>query len=466
MAEHHNIAATGHEDASGHRSHGYSHRAIWRIAAPMILSGITVPMLGLVDTAVMGHLDGAHFLAAVAAAAIIFTVLFMGLNFLRMGTTGLTAQAFGAGDAARIHASLLQPLLLAMLLASMLLVGQQAVFAAALKILAPTSLTADYARAYFSIRIWSAPAALANLAIIGWLLGMQDARGPLLMTVVINLCNIVLDLLFVVGLGLEVRGVAAATLIGEYAGLAVGLGCVHRHLPASRWLQPPIGLLDRAGLQRLFQVNSNLFLRSMALMFVFAFITVQGARLGDRILASNALLLNFLYLLSYALDGIAHAAEALTGKAVGSANALGLRLTVRRTLAWTALLATGFAALYGLAGGLIIDLLTDLPELRVTARIYLPWLVVLPLAAAWCFLYDGVYIGLTRSREMRTVMIGSLLGLFLPVWYLLQDAGNHALWIALLVFMAGRSLGMHLWLRRILRQELAHIGHNAVPASH
>lgn len=430
----------------------YGNRAVLRIAIPMIVSWVSVPLLGIVDTAVMGRLDEPQYLAAVAAGATVFSVLFMGLNFLRMGTTGIAAQAFGAGDDARIGEALLRPLVIAMLLALVLLVLQQPILAAALTLLGTSDAVSPQLATYFSVRIWSAPAMLVNLALFGWLLGMQNARAALIAVLVVNASNIVLDIVFVLGLGMRADGVAAATVIAEYLGTAVIVVLVRQTLGGRtlNWHLPDY--LRPAGYARLFRINSSLFLRSVALMFTFAFITARGARLGDEFLAANAVLLNFLYLYSYAQDGVANAAEALTGKAVGARNRPGLDMAVSLALRWAGAFALLYTGVYVLAGGVIVDGLTTIPGIRALAREFLPWLWILPLASAACFFYDGVYIGATRTREMMLVMAGCTLGVFLPVWFVLQeDWGNHALWAALIAFMSVRSLGMHLWYRRLAR---------------
>jgi MATE family multidrug resistance protein len=428
---------------------GYSHRAIGAIALPMILSAISIPMAGIVDTGVMGHLDSPLYLAAVAASATIFSFVFMGFNFLRMGTTGVTAQAFGSGDAERIGESLVQPLIIAVCISCALLLLQVPLRELALWVLGPGEATKELARVYFDIRIWSAPFILSNFVIVGWLLGMQNARGPLVIILTFTLSNIALDLWFVIGLGMTVDGVALASLIAEIEAFVVGIVFVRAEL---RDIKPAWRLDHYRELGRylpLFRINGNLFIRSMALMGTLGFITAQGARLGDLILATNALLMNFVFVSAYALDGIAHAAEALAGKAVGARDLAGLRLAVRRSLLWTGVFATLFTLVYLAGGTQFIDLLTDIPDIRATARIYLPWLIASPLIAAWCYFYDGVYVGVTRAREMRIVMVGSALLIFLPVWFVFRDWGNHALWLALMAFMASRGIAMHLWYRRL-----------------
>jgi len=433
--------------------HDYSHRAVWSIALPMIISAISGPLLGLVDTAVMGHLEGPWFLAAVAAGATVFNVLYMGLNFLRMGTTGITAQAFGARDNRGISDSLAQPIIMAITLAILMLLFQVPLIELAVRLLGTSDTTTIYLRDYYGLRVWSAPATLANLAIIGWLLGMQNARGPLVVMLTANGLNIILDLLFVVGLGMEVRGVALATLIAEYVGLAVGIWLVALECRKHNLVWAPSAWLKLKNYNRLLTINSHLLLRSAALMFVFAFITAQGARLGDAVLAANAVLMNFLYFHAYAQDGIAHAAEALIGKASGDRDENGLRLAVNRSLFWTLVFTVMFTAAYAAGGSFIIGWITSIAEVRTIADEYLFWLIMLPSVSAWCYLYDGVYVGTTRSREMMIVMVGTVLLVFLPAWYLLREykgLGNHALWMALILFMAVRSIGMHLWYRRLL----------------
>ena len=415
----------------------------------MIISGISVPLLGLVDTAVMGRLDDSRYLAAVAAGAQLFSVLFMTLNFLRMGTTGITAQALGGNDAAAFRHALARPALIALALAALIILLQLPLREAGMALLGPEAAVAELSRAYFAIRIWSAPAVLLNFVIIGWLLGMQDARGPLAILLTVNLVNIVLDLVFVLGLGLHVRGVATATVSAEVCGLGLGIWLVRRQLrgwPAD-WQRSE--LLELPAYRRLFAINGALFIRTLALILTFAFITAQGARMGTLVLAVNALLMNFQLLISFALDGLAHAAEALVGRAVGARDRAAFARVVRRTRNWSLLFALLFSLAYAGLGPLLIDTLTVIPEVRDTARVYLPWLIALPLISAVSFFYDGVYVGATRTREMRNVMVGSVLLVFLPAWYLGQGLGNHGLWLAFTLFMTARGLGMHLGFRRI-----------------
>ena len=421
---------------------------MWRIAAPMILSNISVPLLGMVDTGVTGHLDSSAYLGAVAIGATIFTVLYIGMNFLRMGTTGIAAQSFGANDSEGLRAALGQALIVGLVIAVMLIVLQVPISKLALKLLGGDVETQKYAAEYFFIRIWSAPGTLANFAIIGWFIGLQNARVPLAIFLTINLTNIVLDLLFVVVLGMKVDGVALASVIAEYSGLIVGGLFVLSALRQRPGLWPVDRLTNFSAYKAFFAINANLFVRSMALMFTFSFITAQGARLGGLVLAANAVLMNFQFLTALGLDGIAHAAEALVGKAIGEKRRGALEHTVKLTLRWSLIFAVGFAAFYALFGTLIIGVLTDLEDVREAAIRYLPWMIASPIVSVWCFLYDGVYVGATRAKGMRNVMVFSTIVIFLPAWYLLQPLGNDGLWLAFLLFMASRGIGMHLGYRK------------------
>jgi MATE family multidrug resistance protein len=430
-----------------------NNRDVWRIAAPMILSNISVPLLGMVDTGVTGHLDEAYYLGAVAIGSTIFGFLYAGFNFLRMGTTGITAQQFGAEDFDGLKVALGQALVVAIAIAVALIVFQIPIARLAMRALGPEGNVALYADEYFSIRIWSAPATLANYALIGWFLGLQNARVPLYIVLAINLTNIVLDLFFVLGLGMTVAGVAGASVIAEFAGLVVG------GIYAIRYLRNHSGHLQVAHLTTLkeytafFAINAHLLVRTMALMFTFAFVTAAGARMGGLILAANAVLMNLMHLMAYALDGFAHAAEAMVGRAVGARNKEALRQAVKLTLRWSFYVSLAFSAFFWVGGPFLIRLLTDIPEIIEVTLVYLPWITVMPVIAVWSYLYDGVFVGATRAREMRDIMLISSFLVFLPAWYMFRFLGNHGLWLALALFLASRGIGMHYYYqRRVLPQ--------------
>lgn len=421
----------------------------------MILSNVSVPLLGMVDTGVTGHLEDASYLGAVAVGSALFGFLFIGFNFLRMGTTGIAAQHFGAADDDGLRTALGQAMITALLISLALLALQQPIGRIGLYLLGPEPEVAALAETYFSIRIWSAPATLANYALIGWFIGLQNARVPLLIVLTTNVTNIVLDLLFVLVLGMTVDGVAAASVIAESSGTVVGAVFVVRELARRTGHWRIASLIEVREYAAFFAINANLFVRTIALVSTFTFVTAQGARLGGLFLAANAVLMNMQNLMSFALDGFAHAAEALVGKAVGEKSLGAFKAAVRLTLRWSLYVAVVFCILFAVGGRPLIRVLTDLQDVRDVAFHYLPWMIVSPLISVWSYLYDGVFVGATRAREMRNIMLGSALLVFLPSWYLLQPLGNHGLWLAFILFMAGRGIGMHMFYRRRVMPAIA-----------
>ncbi|TNI68957.1 MATE family efflux transporter DinF, partial [Aeromonas media] len=419
------------------------HRAVFALALPMVFSNVTTPLLGLVDTWVIGHLGQAWFLGGVSVGATLINLLFWLLGFLRMSTTGLTAQAQGAASVEGQLDTLARALGLAVGLGLALLLLVLPFLPAIIGLSGGSPEVQVYAGDYVSVRIWSAPAALCNLVIMGWLLGMQDARSPMLLLILSNLVNMVLDAWFVLGLGWQVRGVAAASLLADYSSLGVGLWLVSRRLRQlsaevwqgawSRWWQWP-------AVRRLLGLNRDIFIRSLCLQLCFAFMTLQGARLGDVAVAANAVLLNFLMLISYGLDGFAYAVEAMVGRAIGRRDRQGLREAIVLNLGWALLIALAFALGFALGGRQLIAHITDLPAVIAEANRQLPWLIVMPLLAVWCFLLDGVFIGATRAREMRNSMLVAVFAGFFPVWWLCQGWGVAALWAAMAALMTGRGL--------------------------
>ncbi len=429
-----------------------NNRDVWRIAAPMMLSNISVPLLGMVDTGVTGHLEDADYLAAVAIGSTIFAFIYGGFNFLRMGTTGITAQKFGAEDHDGLKVALGQALIVSLTIAVALVVLQVPIGDLSLRMLGAQAAVADFAHQYFYIRIWSAPATLANYALIGWFLGLQNARVPLYIVLVINVTNIFLDLFFVLVLDMKVDGVAAASVIAEFSGVAFGGIYALRYLRRHRGRMLYAHLTTLREYKAFFGVNAHLLVRTMALIFAFAFVTAAGARIGPMILAANAVLMNLMNLMSFALDGFAHAAEALVGKAVGANNREALREAVRLTLRWSLYMSLTFCLFFFVGGPWLIRLLTDIPEVITVANRYLPWMTLMPFVAVWSYLYDGVFVGATRAREMRDIMLVSTFLVFLPTWYMTRELGNHGLWLALAAFLASRGIGMHYYYRtRVLR---------------
>ncbi|TKB47625.1 MATE family efflux transporter [Ferrimonas sediminicola] len=422
-----------------------AHRRTFALAWPMILSNITIPLLGLVDTAVIGHLDEAYYLGGVAVGSMIITFLMWMLGFLRMGTTALVAQGLGADDIPAQFAVLKQGVALALVLALWLLLLQWPIRHWGLPLAGGSEEVQRFAAEYFAIRIWGAPAALVNLVLLGFLLGRGQPRVAMWQLLLGNGLNIALDLLLVVGLGWGVAGAAWASLAAEYGTLALAAVLVWRQLrgnPALDWY-PAL-----QGVGRLVRLNRDIFLRTLCLQLCFSFVTLMGARLGDTVVAGNAVLMNFLLVISYALDGFAYSAEVEVGRAWGARDRAQLRQAVVLGWFWSAVTALVFVVLFALAGEGMILLLTDIDAVRAHAIRYLPWVVALPALAFSCFLFDGVYIGAALGRPMRNAMLVSALGFF-ALWWGFHGLGNHGLWLALCGFMLlrGLTLGWHYLVR-------------------
>jgi len=421
------------------------------LALPIILSNLSIPLMGAVDTAVMGHLPDAAYLGGVALGALVFTYVYWGFGFLRMATTGFVAQANGAGDHQELRHVTLRGALLALGLGALVVALQRPLADLAVLVLEGSPRVKALARDYVLVRIWGAPAALFVYVSLGWLIGMQRMRSVLALTVLQNAINAALAILFVVAFGWGIEGVAAATLIADYAGAAIGvLALWHAHRGiGGRW--GGAGLFDRAKLLAAFRVNGDIFLRTLFLVSGFAWFTSQGAGQGDVVLAANAILVTFIALASYGLDGFAHAAETLVGGAVGARDRAAFRAAVRVSTLWAAGVALIAAAVLAVAGALLIDVVTSLPDVRAAARTFLPWAAIYPLVAVWCFQLDGIYIGATRTAEMRNGAALSLAGLLAAGYALMPSFGNHGLWAALLAFAACRGLTLALWYPRLLR---------------
>lgn len=422
------------------------HRQVLALALPMVLSNITVPLLGLVDAAVIGHLEHAWYLGGVALGSTMISVTFWLLGFLRMSTTGLTAQAHGAQNPQQLGRVLLQGSVIALGLAVLFLLFHRPVAGLIFHFSDASSQVKTYAETYFYIRAWSAPAALLNFVLLGWLLGTQNARAPMWMVIITNLTNIVLDLLLVLGLGLKVEGAAIASVIADYAGLLFGLVCVVRYWRQHQ-LPAPFSFISSLTkeLSRLVALNRDIFLRSLCLQAVFSFMTFQGAALGDETVAANAVLMSFLMMISYGMDGFAYAMEAMVGKAIGAKDDRQLRSSMIGSTFWATMICLLLSLIFLGFGSDLIQMITNIPSVQATAEIYLPWLVAMPLVAVWCFLLDGVFIGATKGKEMRNSMAISAVAFFVAYW-LSASYGNHALWLAMLSFMAlrGVTLGIAL----------------------
>lgn len=422
----------------------------------MILSNITIPLLGLVDTAVIGHLSHAYYLGGSTVGAMIITFITWLCGFLRMSTTGLSAQALGRESSEESIKVLVRGILVAFAIGLLVMLFQVPYLDAALYLAGGSEQVQLYARQYAEIRVWGLPAALANIVILGWLLGQHKAKAVMWLLIFTNLINLSLDLLFVLGFDWQVKGVALATVIAEYSGLVAGLAIiVFGRIVASSLIvivaKIKTDILNWQQLSQYFKLNRDILIRTLCLELCFVFITFQGARLGDNVVAANAILMNFLLLISFGLDGIANAAEAMIGKAYGQGKHQGIANIVSRCTVWTAAFAILYCLLFALAGELFISLISDIPSVVAEANRYLTWIIILPILSCWCYLYDGVYIGLTRADVMRNSMLVATFGIFFPLWLLFSQFQNHGLWLAFTGFMIARgaSLGWHLYKRAL-----------------
>ncbi len=415
---------------------------IWYLAWPMIISNISVPLLGLVDTSILGHLESAAYLSAVAVGSSILSLLFWGFAFLRMGTTGLAAQESGAGRHDQGRLVLGQSVILALVLGLIIILLSPLIVSIGLQLVVPPTGTYELAANYTQIRLFSAPAMLVNFAIVGWLIGYQNTRGPLLIALTINGLNVILDLVLIIGLGMNSDGAALATVIAEYSGCLVASWILYQHLAKKP------GQLSRALLwrwqdyQRLLMVNRHILFRTLALLGSFAFFTAQGADQGETILAANTIIIQLLFLTAYGLDGFANAAEALVGDSIGRRHYPDFLSTCYHCGLWSAATAGLFTLFFWLGGPYLVGMMTSLEEVRSQALRFLPWLVCLPLVAVWTYLLDGIFIGATKTAAMQNTMLLSVLGVYLPTWYLTQHWGNHGLWLAFILLNLARSLSM------------------------
>ncbi len=427
-----------------------THRAVLAIAVPVMVSNVSTPLIGVVDTAVVGQLPDPAYIGAVAVGALIFTFVFWAFGFLRMGTTGLTAQAAGANDVDEVAANLGRALLVAVGVGLVLIVLQWPIREAAFFLIGGSDGVESLARGYFDIRIWAAPATLANYALLGWFIGLGRTDIGLVLQLVLNLTNIALDSLFVLGFGWDVRGVAIGTLSAECIAATLGLVLAARHLRAIGGRIARERLVEPERLRRTVVVNGDIMLRSLALITVFVWFMAQGASQGDVILAANAVLMHFISVAAFFLDGLAFAAEALVGQAIGARHRAGLVAAVRITTVWAFGVAVAVVATLALLGPAIIDAMTVDPAARATARDYLPWAVASPLLGVWAFQLDGVFIGATHTAEMRNAAL-AMLAIYLVGWWLLAPFGNHGLWAALYVHYVARIVTLVAYYPRVLR---------------
>lgn len=415
-------------------------RQILAIALPSIVSNITVPLLGLVDVAIMGHVGDAVYIGAIAVGAMIFNLVYWIFGFLRMGTSGMTSQALGRRDLPEVTLLLARSLAVAMGVALLLLLLREPLLWLMLLLIKPTPDVAPLAACYFHVCVWGAPAMLGLYGLMGWFIGMQNTRAPMLISIMQNVVNIVASLLLVVVGGLKIEGVALGTVIAQWAGFLVGLWLLALRYGRLRRHFRPGGVLVRGAMARFFTVNRDIFLRTLCLVAVNLYFTSAGARQGAVILAVNTLLLQLYLLFSYVMDGFAYAGEAVCGRYYGARNRVAFVGTLRRLFFWGGLMTVAFTAVYAIGGTPFLRLLTTDESVILASAEYFPWAVAIPAAGVLAFIWDGVFVGITATRAMLLSLVVAAAAFFATYLALAGLMGNHALWLAMIVYLFMRGM--------------------------
>ena len=416
-------------------------RRILQLAIPNIISNLSVPLLGAVDTAVIGHLDAVYYLGAIAVGSIIFDFIFWGFGFLRMGTTGLVAQAFGAHQTKETRIILARVLLVAFSLSILIILLQFPILKLSLLMVNASPEVEQYVQVYFSIWIFAAPATLALFGLNGWFLGMQNARFPMYVTILLNVLNIILNLVFVLKYDMNVAGVAWGSLIASYVavGFAIWLYLRTYHTKGISIVREELLQLD--ALKKFFSVNSDIFIRTLCLVTSYAFFTAKSAETGDVVLAANTILLQLWYISAYGIDGFAFAAESLVGRYFGANDRERLMEAIKGCMVWGIGIGLAGTACYALFGQQIVSVFTDQTIVIESIQVVLIWTVFAPIVNSICFIWDGVYIGATATPPMRNSMLVATVFVFIPVYYLtLNTLGVHAIWLAMFSFMLARGI--------------------------
>lgn len=415
-------------------------RKILRLAIPNIISNITIPLLGMVDLAIVGHLGNDYMLGGMALGGAIFNFIYWGFTFLRMGTSGFASQCYGARDFRESARVLMRAVVVALGIAVVLLIFQRPIMNISLGILDGPELTTHWAQQYFKYRIWAAPATLSLYAISGWLIGMQNSKSPMWIAIIINIVNVVASLWFAVGAGMGLAGVALGTAIAQWSGFIFGLYIIYRYYGKIFHEHLSLSIFAPRHMVRFFKVNSNIFIRTACIVSVFTFFTATSGKMGNDILAANTLLLQLFTLFSYMMDGFAYSVEALSGRYWGAGNRPMLRSAVKHTMVWGAGLAALFTASYWFFGDYILMIFTDSTQVLGIAKGYIWWAMVVPLAGFLAFTLDGVMVGISASAIMRNTMIIAS-AIFFATYYLIIDhMGNNGLWLAFILFLILRGI--------------------------
>jgi MATE family multidrug resistance protein len=425
-------------------------REILQIALPSIVSNITVPLLGLIDAAIVGHLGAASYIGAIAVGGMLFNIIYWIFGFLRMGTSGMTSQAYGQKDEAETMRILARSMGVGMLIALALIILQYPIERIAFTLMKATPEVERLASLYFRICIWGAPAVLGLYSISGWCIGMQNSRFPMYVAITQNIVNILASLVLVYGFGMKIEGVAIGTLVAQYAGLLMAAWLWTSHF---KRLLPYIQLqtlLAKGAIRRFFQVNRDIFFRTLCLVAVTMYFTSAGAAQGEVILAVNTLLMHFFTFFSYIMDGFAYAGEALVGKHLGANDRPALRQMVHQLFVWGIVLSLVFTLVYGIGGKVFLGLITNEQSVITASSAYFYWVLAIPLAGFAAFLYDGIFIGATATRWMLYAMSIATTAFFLIYYGFRGAMGNHALWLAFITYLALRGIVQGFLGRKIL----------------
>ena len=434
-------------------------RAILRLAVPFIISNLTVPVVGMVDLALLGHLESEVYIGAIALGGMIFNIIYWGFGFLRMGTSGFTAQAYGREDGPEAMLVLGRSGLVALGGGVLILILQYPIALLSFWIMDGSAEVEVLAREYFHIRVFAAPATIMLYAFSGWFLGMQNARYPMIVAIVVNLMNVGFNIYFIYELGMKHDGVALGTVLAQYTGLVLAVALFLRKYRGYLVHLQFRAMVKVRAMKEFFLVNSDIVIRTLLLLFAFSFFTNQSAVLGNEVLAINTLLLQYLFIFSYFIDGFANASEALVGSAYGAGDRERLKHVIRRIFLWGVCISVPFTLGYFLAGRNLLYLLTDQADIIEEAAAYLFWVAMVPLVTFAAFIWDGIYIGATATAAMRNAMIVSTLLVFLPAYYLLiGPMGNHGLWLAMMLFMASRGVMMTLLYRKAILHKVKRDG--------
>ncbi len=416
-------------------------RKILHLALPNIISNITVPLLGLVDLALMGHLDSKIYIGAISLGGVIFNFIYWGFSFLRMSTSGFTAQAYGQNNFLEARTILIRALLISFAISIFILLLKYPIAWISFKIIGGSKEVEMLALEYFNIRIWAAPAALSLFVFSGWFLGMQNAKYPMIIAIAVNVINILLSMIFVFLLKMDSDGIALGTAISQYSGLIIAILLFSRKYKTSFQGILKNDILNKKILSNFFKVNTDIFIRTFCIILVFTFFTSKSASVNDTILAVNSLLIQLLLFFSFFIDGFAFAGEALVGKYVGANQITNLKKVIKLLFYWGSGLATVFTFIYILGINSILEILTSQMDIIHSAQSYLFWIFLIPLASFASFIWDGIYIGATASRAMRNALLAATALIFIPVYYFLYPIwGNHALWLAMVLFMFSRGV--------------------------